>query len=629
MAIRIDPPSREPRVLLVVTPENRTFGKQVQAELTTSLQAELTTQSQTNLVELFCGDAENAATAIGSADIILLITQTGGTSEALKLKTIASVAVQVVDKVVWFFLDTNEQKELLKDYDYVLVTAKSSNQGLGPWIHLRLIRSGVWYAPSRMRALAAAAEKWDDSGRPRELLLDEHSSILIPARYDRGIILEFLQMSRWVANYNHIARCYEAWRADPAFYKLIRNLPFGYLAEWLQFRPPGTPEIDPELRKYIDISITEMRRPPGPEPGAAPRSAPPLHTDPAATRRTPALGLARMENMRQELHRPTDLASASADPVDFSIFAPSSVSTGCEFFVQVMLHLAGELAIARERASEIDDTAVLRGTSTLQVPIPIGSHVTVTLEADKAALLIWQPIQSITWSGSLVALNFVVRSVGLSTNIFPVVRVACDGAIIGEMRFKVSIVAPDHSASLESSLQEAECKRYRRVFFSYSSLDRARVLEIAQSYRILGVSFFQDILSLGPGQRWERGLYKEIDACDLFLLFWSYVSSRSEWVAKEAQYALERQRQTIDHKPDIVPFILDGPPPPKVPAFLSHLHFDDWMRYAIVASTVGTRGRATAFASFGALEAPNILRGAVRWLTVLGTALGLLYRRRR
>jgi TIR domain len=624
MAISIDPPSREPRVLLVVTPENRTFGKQVQAELTTSLQAELTTQSQTNLVELFCGDVENAATAIDSADIILLITQTGDTSEALKLKTIGRVAVQVVDKVVWFFLDTNEQKELFKDYDYVLVTVKSSNLGLGSWIHLRLIRSEVWYAPPRMRALAAAAKRWDHSGRSRELLIDEYS-IPIPARYHRGIILEFLQMSRWIASYNHIAKCYEAWRADPAVYNLIRNLPFGYLAEWLQFRPSGAPEIDPELRKYIDISIAEMRRPPAPPEPTAPQSAsPPLRTDPAATRRTPALGVTRMENMRQELHRPTDPAPASADPVDFSIFAPSSVLTGSEFFVQVMLHLAGELATARERATEIDDTAVLRGTSTLQAPIPTGSHVTVTLEADKAALEIWQPIQSITWSGSLVALNFVVRSLGLSKIIFPVVRVACDGAIIGEMRFKVSIVAPDHSASLESSLQEAECKRYRRVFFSYSSLDRARVLEIAQSYRILGVSFFQDILSLGPGQRWERGLYKEIDACDLFLLFWSYVSCRSEWVAKEAQYALERQRQTIDHKPDIVPFILDGPPPPEVPAFLSHLHFDDWMRYAIMASA--SKVATTAIPR----EAPNILRGAVQWLTVLGTALaGLLHKRRR
>src|SRR5262249_55798187 len=154
--------------------------------------------------------------------------------------------------------------------------------------------------------------------------------------------------------------------------------------------------------------------------GAAPRPASaPLpsgrHTPFEAPRPASPLDLTRMENMRQELHRPPDPAPASADPVDFSIFAPSSVLTGSEFFVQVMLHLARELAIARERASEIDDTAVLRGTSTLQVQIPTGSHVTVTLDADKAALEIWHPVQMTRWSGSLVALNFVVRSVGSPT----------------------------------------------------------------------------------------------------------------------------------------------------------------------------------------------------------------------
>jgi hypothetical protein len=352
-----------------------------------------------------------------------------------------------------------------------------------------------------------------------------------------------------------------------------------------------------------------------------------FRTDPAANRRIPALGLPQMQNMRQELHRPTDPTPAPANPVDFSIFAPSSIFTGSEFFVQVMLHLARELTIARERASEIDDMAVLRGTSTLQAPIPTGSRIMVTLEADKAVLAIEQPIQSITWTGSLVALNFVVRSLGVSTIVFPLVRVACDGAVIGEMRFKLNVAPAEHIASLESSLQEAECKRYQRVFFSYSSQDRARVLEIAQSYRVLGVSFFQDILHLEPGQRWEQGLYKEIDASDLFLLFWSYVSSRSEWVAKEAQYALERQRQTIDHRPDIVPLVLDGPPPPDVPAFLSHLHFDDWMRYAIEASKGRVRGRGFAFASLGAPEAPNVLRGTVQWFR--SVLWGLLYRRSR
>ena len=37
------------------------------------------------------------------------------------------------------------------------------------------------------------------------------------------------------------------------------------------------------------------------------------------------------------------------------------------------------------------------------------------------------------------------------------------------------------------------------------------MLEVSQSYRAAGVEFFQDILSLEPGTRWEEGLYREID----------------------------------------------------------------------------------------------------------------------
>lgn len=42
--------------------------------------------------------------------------------------------------------------------------------------------------------------------------------------------------------------------------------------------------------------------------------------------------------------------------------------------------------------------------------------------------------------------------------------------------------------------------------------------------------------------------------------------------------------------PDIVPLVLEGPPAPLPHDFLAHLHFDDWMRYAIAAtsSTVET-----------------------------------------
>jgi hypothetical protein len=59
--------------------------------------------------------------------------------------------------------------------------------------------------------------------------------------------------------------------------------------------------------------------------------------------------------------------------------------------------------------------------------------------------------------------------------------------------------------------------------------------------KALRMSYFQDILALDPGDRWEQQLYRHIDQADLFLLFWSSAAHESEWVRKEVRYALSRK----------------------------------------------------------------------------------------
>jgi len=88
-----------------------------------------------------------------------------------------------------------------------------------------------------------------------------------------------------------------------------------------------------------------------------------------------------------------------------------------------------------------------------------------------------------------------------------------------------------------------------------------------------------------PGERWEQQLYKEIDLCDLFLLFWSNNAARSEWVLREAELAVARQNASPDEEPDITPIILEGPPVPQpIPDFLKHLQFNDYLAYLIAAT---------------------------------------------
>jgi hypothetical protein len=96
--------------------------------------------------------------------------------------------------------------------------------------------------------------------------------------------------------------------------------------------------------------------------------------------------------------------------------------------------------------------------------------------------------------------------------------------------------------------------------------------------RLFQIEYFQDLLSLEPGARWEQELYRHIDECDLFLLFWSKAARKSRWVMKEVRYAFDRKRGDDDAPPAIHPVIIEKPVP-QPPRYLKHLHFGDKLIY--------------------------------------------------
>ncbi len=98
------------------------------------------------------------------------------------------------------------------------------------------------------------------------------------------------------------------------------------------------------------------------------------------------------------------------------------------------------------------------------------------------------------------------------------------------------------------------------------------------------LDYFQDIFSLTSGERWEDRLFREIEVCDVFFLFWSSSAKESNWVLREVRYALDlRKQRTIAGDrtplPEIIPVLLEGPPLPSPPDELSEIHFDDKFTY--------------------------------------------------
>ena len=76
-------------------------------------------------------------------------------------------------------------------------------------------------------------------------------------------------------------------------------------------------------------------------------------------------------------------------------------------------------------------------------------------------------------------------------------------------------------------------------------------------------------------------IYRYIDECDLFCLFWSKAAKKSKWVKKEVQRALDRRGDKFDAPPEIIGVPIEGPPMVKPPRNLASIHFDSKLLYYI------------------------------------------------
>jgi predicted component of type VI protein secretion system len=303
-------------------------------------------------------------------------------------------------------------------------------------------------------------------------------------------------------------------------------------------------------------------------------------------RREPAHGASLLRLVPGTMPPPAPAPAAhQRDLVDASVFGPTAVEPGRDALVQVFLHRLDHRDMAKSLAQEADPDTARRGVQTLAAEIERGQRVDFVLEG--RGLGVDQERQTLVWRGEPCACQFTVTtSKDASGRIYhPRVLVLVDSVPVGTLSFALKV--NEGAEADEIGLKGDSAKRYSYAFLSYASPDRTEVIKRAQGLRAGGTSFFNDLLSLEPGQRWEKRLYQEIDHCDVFYLFWSSRAKDSEWVIKETEYALARQTASGNGEPDIIPVIIEGPPPPAPPEQLKHLHFNDWMLYVLAGEERG------------------------------------------
>lgn len=249
------------------------------------------------------------------------------------------------------------------------------------------------------------------------------------------------------------------------------------------------------------------------------------------------------------------------------------------------MHGLGERDAVKVLAQDADPGASRRGIQTLAAEIARGQRVEVMLHG--RGLDVEQETQSLTWRGEPCACQFILTAPedAVGRTFHPRVIVLVDSVPVGSITFALPITEQQEAGSA-NNLRGDRARRYTYAFLSYASADRAEVIKRAQGLKAGGTNFFNDLLSLEPGERWERKLYEEIDRCDVFYLFWSPQAKASEWVMKETEYALSR-RASRDGDPDIIPVIIGPPPPPAPPESLKDIHFSDSLIYVLA----GIEGR--------------------------------------
>ena len=268
------------------------------------------------------------------------------------------------------------------------------------------------------------------------------------------------------------------------------------------------------------------------------------------------------------------LDTAQRDLVECTVFAPPQAVIGESLLVQVFVHTQQDSAEAVTSAEEFDTGTQRRGMTALGTLIERGAELTIQLSM--RGLTVSDSVQRLIWRGKADSAQFAIVVPGDTrpTSTIGTVLVFQNTIPIGRIMFKLDIVAAETVD--RTALSTGHATRFEKAFISYASKDRPEVQRRVQMLEAVGITYFQDLLHLDPGERWKRKLFLHIKNSDVLFLFWSTPAKESEWVSKEWRYALEQHDKDF-----VMPVVIEGPPIPEPPPELRHLNFSEKHLYFI------------------------------------------------
>ncbi|MCC6972848.1 MAG: toll/interleukin-1 receptor domain-containing protein [Anaerolineae bacterium] len=112
---------------------------------------------------------------------------------------------------------------------------------------------------------------------------------------------------------------------------------------------------------------------------------------------------------------------------------------------------------------------------------------------------------------------------------------------LASLKLGVEFTLDELVSAMESVPQHpmgAEIYTASQIFPSYSHDDEPIVIACRNAYKALGYEFLRDRDKLRPGEPWNDRLMTFIDQANIFQLYWSARSAKSEYCRQEWQHAL-------------------------------------------------------------------------------------------
>jgi hypothetical protein len=232
--------------------------------------------------------------------------------------------------------------------------------------------------------------------------------------------------------------------------------------------------------------------------------------------------------------------------VDCTVFAPDRVEREQSALLQIFLHVPKDRKKAEADAIKFDPETKERGHRSLVLDAPEGTIFAFIVEIEGLEFGEREDTLLLTGKPQAVTFRFDVPKTCRRGQHTGNVRILKDGLPVGKINFQIAVVRDASNARKRPVGKEA--RHYQACFCSYSSLDRAEMLERAQGLRATGLETFVDVMTLRPGDIWNPKLLAAIDESDLFVVIWSKNARDSKWVKKESRYALKlcEERGTPD-----------------------------------------------------------------------------------